>query len=72
MLINDRQGGRAVALRLDRSEESPGIRGTGHRVTPGWENPRESAAENYRRAICLVRMKRRGKSSPRRWQHRRL
>ena len=37
----------------------------GCRVTPGWGNPRESATENRPPCICMVRVKRWGKSPPR-------
>lgn len=30
-------------------EESPGFTETRYQITSGWRNPRESAAENYRR-----------------------
>lgn len=32
-------------------EESPGFKETEHQITSGWGNPRESAAENYRRHL---------------------
>jgi len=46
-------GSRIAALRKGKSvnEESPGFMETRHQITSGWSNPRESATENYRRAL---------------------
>ena len=44
-------GGRIAAPRkgISEGEESPGFKGTRYQITSGWRNPRDSAAENYRR-----------------------
>ena len=44
-------GGRIAASGKVKSidEESPGFTETRYQITSGWRNPRESAAENYRR-----------------------
>ena len=49
-LLSD-QGSRIAALQNGKSvnEESPGFTGTRYQITSGWRNPRESAAESYRR-----------------------
>jgi hypothetical protein len=64
-----------AALRIWRREESPGSTEARCRVTPGGGDPRESATEStppVRRCIGRpVRVKRRGKSAPRRRQRRR-
>jgi len=33
---------------ISSGEESPSVMETGHRITSGWRNLRESATENYR------------------------
>ena len=45
------KGGRIAAAGKEKSidEESPGFTETRYQITSGWRNPRESAAENYRR-----------------------
>ena len=45
------KGGRIAASWKVKSEdeESPGFTETWYQITSGWRNPRESAAENYRR-----------------------
>ena len=46
------EGNRAAAFAyIIANEESPGFTETGHQITSGWRNPRESAAENYRRDV---------------------
>lgn len=50
-LLSFSKGSRIAALRKVKSgnEESPSFTETGYQITSGWRNPRESAAENYRR-----------------------
>src|SRR5207302_6932114 len=68
--------GRMAALRLVRREESPGSTEVRCRVTPGGGDPRESATESTppvpsRNTGRPARVKRCGKSAPRRRQRRR-
>jgi len=68
--------GRMAALRLARGEESPGSTEVRCRVTPGGGDPRESATESTPPACPAstgraARVKRCGKSAPRRRQRRR-
>ena len=64
--------GRMTALRQKRREESPGSTETRCRVTPGGGDPRDSATENRppARLGLPARVKRCGKSAPRRRQRR--
>jgi hypothetical protein len=67
--------GRMAALRRARGEESPGSTEVRCRVTPGGGDPRDSATERTpplpRHAGRAARVKRCGKSAPRRRQRRR-
>lgn len=46
------EGNRAAAFaNIVADEESPSFAETGHQITSGWRNPRESAAESYRRDV---------------------
>ena len=49
-MLNVKHGGRIAAPAHEVGEESPSVLETRYRITSGWRNPRESAAENYRRA----------------------
>ena len=50
-MLNTSTGGRIAALKKF-NEESPSVLETGYQITSGWRNPRESAAENYRRSMA--------------------